>query len=85
MTYERELERTVERLRQLSQARLLTHEQAFADLLAALTERPVPRLAPRAWGDQLQVIGREVPEVQQGPACGLLVGFRRALDLQPGP
>lgn len=84
MTYERELDRTVERLRQLSDARLVPHQQEFAALLARLTDRRVPQVQPRAWGDQLLVIGRDVPAGLQETAGTALVDFRRSLDLQPG-
>ena len=85
MTYERELDRTVERLRQLSQARLAPHQQEFSALLTGLTERRVPQVQPRAWGDQLLVIGREAPQELQEPAEAALVHFRRSLDLHPAP
>ncbi|MEI2643537.1 MAG: hypothetical protein U0R28_09430 [Candidatus Nanopelagicales bacterium] len=73
-----DLELTVERLRQLPDARLAPHEEAFYALLGQLTQRPVPRLAPRAWGDQLWLIGREA-----GGFDEQLRGFRRSLDISP--
>lgn len=85
MTYERELERTVERLRQLSDSRLSSHEEQFAALLGNLTDRPVPRLQPWGWADQLLVIGREVPDEDQGAAGAQLIEFRRTFDLTVGP
>ena len=72
-----ELELTAERLRQLSPARLAPFEEAFYALLARWTDRPVPRIAARAWGDQLLVIGREVAGDEE------LREFRRGLDLTP--
>lgn len=60
MTFARELELTADRLRQLSPARLLPQQEAVYSVLDAMTTRVVPRLQPRAWGDQLLLIGREV-------------------------
>lgn len=68
-----QLELTVERLRQLSPSRLAPHEEAFYALLDSLTPRPVPRLAPKAWGDQLWLIGQDADGE-------LLRDFRRSLD-----
>lgn len=72
-----ELELTVDRLRHLTEARLAPHEEAFYRLLGTMTDRPVPRIAPRAWGDQLLVIGRG--SADDAP----LREFRRSLDLSP--
>ena len=77
MTWLRELELTADRLRHLPAARLAPHEQDFYTLLAGLTDRPVPRLAARAWGDQLLLIGRDAPE-----AVDAVREFRRSLDMR---
>ena len=83
MTYFAELARTVERLRQLSEARLTGQEQTFLGLLSSMTSRRVPRVAPRAWADQLTVIGREVPLEDQPALATGLIEFRRRFDLLP--
>ncbi|MEZ5185317.1 MAG: hypothetical protein R2720_06205 [Candidatus Nanopelagicales bacterium] len=83
MSYEVELARTAERLRQLSEARLRAREQAFAELLSVMTDRPVPRLHPRAWADQMTVIGREVVGQDQPAVSERLITFRRSFDLFP--
>lgn len=84
MSFAREVELTAERLRHLPEPRLLAAEGRFRKVLAALTPRPVPRLAPRAWGDQLLVIAREVPEEKQATLLPVLREFRRSLDLAVG-
>lgn len=81
MTYEREIELTAERLRHLSSARLGPAEGRVYRLLGLMTDRPVPRLAPQAWGDQLAVIAREVPEAAQEALVPAVREFRRSLDL----
>lgn len=82
MNYDDELSRTADRLRQLSPARLPAHEQSFAQLLADLAGRPVPRIEPRAWGDQLLVVGRQAPAERMDAEA--LRDFRRSLDLSVG-
>lgn len=72
-----ELELTADRLRQLSPGRLAPFEEAFYALLAGWTDRPVPRIGPQAWGDQLLLIGRGVAGDAE------LREFRRGLDLSP--
>lgn len=84
MSYHDELERTADRLRQLSGARLSGQADRFADLLAAMTERSVPRIEPYAWGDQLLVIGQDVDPERAAQLVDRLVAFRRGLDLTPG-
>lgn len=84
MNYRDELQRTADRLRQLSPARLAPREQEFYDLLAHFTDRRVPRISPHAWGDQLSVIGADVGSSAQSELAEMLVGFRRGLDLVPG-
>lgn len=83
MTYEQELELTAERMRGLSPPRLQAHEDAFRHTLAMLTDRKVPVVAPRAWGDQLSVIGREVPVQRREGLVSTLVALRRSFDLLP--
>jgi hypothetical protein len=83
MTYAREVELTAERLRHLSPARLLPAEGRLHHLLGLMTDRPVPRLAPQAWGDQLAVIAREVPEAAREALVPVVREFRRSLDLTP--
>lgn len=83
MTYSVELTRTAERLQQLSEARLVTQERPFLELLSSMTSRPVPRVAPRAWADQLTVIGREVRAEDQPALVEDLIEFRRSFDLLP--
>lgn len=83
MTYQRELLRTTERLRQLPDVRLRQQEQAFRSVLAVMTDRPLPVLAPYAWGDQLWLVGREVPEPEQPALLALLVDLRRSFDVLP--
>lgn len=81
MTYRRELRLTAQRLRQLTEQRLMGHSQAVRDLLAEMTDRPVPELPPHAWGDQLAVIGGEVPPDAQEDLIAKLVALRRGFDL----
>ena len=82
MNYETELGRTADRLRQLTDARLLAHTERFYALLAVLAGREVPQVDPRAWADQLLVVGREVPEPRRAGTAVLLTDFRRGLDLR---
>lgn len=79
MTFERELELTVERLRHLPPARLEPARDAVYGVLDAMTWRDVPRLQSHAWGDQLQVIGRDVVDGQV--LVPLLRELRRGFDL----
>ncbi len=83
MTYEQELQRTAERMRTLSEPRLRAQQGRFRALLAAMTERRVPELAPRAWGDQLLVIGRDLGEERGAQVVPALVALRRSFDLLP--
>lgn len=83
MTYDVELRRTVDRLHQLSQARLSPHRDDFQTLLAAMTDRVVPNLKPHAWADQLTVIGRDVEPQRHGEVARMLRQFRRGFDLLP--
>lgn len=83
MSYERELEMTAERLRQLPPARLRIEKRAFRRVLREMTRRPVPDIAPQAWGDQLWVIGGEVPEDRREALVEDLISLRRAFDLLP--
>ncbi len=84
MSYLVELDRTAQRLRQLPDSRLLAHEEQYTQVLAMMAQRPVPRIEPRAWGDQLLVVGR-----QCCPAAGAddwvepLIALRRCFDLVP--
>lgn len=84
LTYDEELGRTADRLRQLSEVRLSNGEDRVRSVLEAMTERPVPRLEPRAWGDQLVVIGREVPMAERDAFCQVLIDLRRSFDITPG-
>lgn len=81
MTYERELELTADRLRQLSDARLRPQQAAVYAVLAAMTDRAVPVLEPHVWGDQIAVIGREVPEAVRPQVSAQLRELRRRFDL----
>lgn len=81
MTYERQLELTVDRLRQLPAARLAGAEEQVYALLESMTPRAVPRLRPLGWGDQLLVIGREVPPESRATLEEALRDLRRAFDL----
>ena len=83
MSYERELEMTCDRLRQLPPARLRAEEQNYRRVLHDMAGRPVPEIAPQAWGDQLYVVGLEVPEGRQERLRDELVALRRAFDLLP--
>jgi hypothetical protein len=83
VTYERELELTAERLRQLPAARLVAGEVRFYGLVDRMTTRRVPRLQPRAWGDQLLLIGGEVPPGPAEDFTGDLVELRRSFDITP--
>jgi len=83
MNYERELELTVERLRQLPPARLQAEKQNYRRVLRDMAGRPAPEVAPQAWGDQLWVIGSEVPEDRRERLLEDLVALRRAFDLLP--
>ena len=79
MTFERELELTVERLRHLSPARLEPAREVVYEVLEAMTERDVPRLQSHAWGDQLRLIGRDVSDQQA--FMPVLRDLRRRFDL----
>jgi hypothetical protein len=81
MDYERELLLTVQRLRGLPDVRLLPAGERFQELLGRMTDRPVPRLRPSAWGDQLWLIGRDVPARDRGALAPQLVELRRSFDL----
>ena len=83
MSYERELEMTADRLRQLPPGRLRIEKEAYRRLLREMTRRPVPDIAPQAWGDQLWVIGSEVPEDRRETLVDDLISLRRAFDLLP--
>lgn len=83
MIYERELELTADRLRQLPPARLLSEQRAYRRVVQEMARRPVPEIAPQAWGDQLWVIGAEVSEDRRDGLCDELVALRRAFDLLP--
>jgi hypothetical protein len=83
MTFEEELDLTADRMRGLSPSRLQAQEEAFRRTLALLTDRPVQHLEPRAWGDQLAVIGREVPAHRRSELVPALVALRRCFDLLP--
>jgi hypothetical protein len=79
--YEVELERTAERVRQLSAARLAPHREEFRALLALMTDRHIPQLQEHGWGDQLLVVGRDVPPAEREVLVAQLTRFRRSLDL----
>lgn len=81
MSFDRQIALTVQRLRELSPARLAGSEVAFYDLLEALAGQPVPRIDVRAWADQLTVVsGDAVLRDDQR-----VLAFRRSLDVQiPG-
>jgi hypothetical protein len=81
MTYLEQLRRTAERLSQLSDSRLLAHEGQYRQVLAALTPRPVPRVLPRAWSDQLWLVGRDLPEPSDD-VISMLIELRRCFDLE---
>ena len=81
MTYEHQLDLTSDRLRQLPESRLRSHEDAVYALLDRMTERAVPRLLPRGWGDQILVIGREVPLPRRDGFVVPLRELRRRFDL----
>lgn len=81
MTYARELELTADRLRRLPAVRLAGAEAQVYELLESMTVRPVPRLRPLAWGDQLWVIGQEVPDANRDALVGQLRDLRRGFDL----
>ena len=81
MTYERELELTAARLRQLPASRLVPAEELVYDVLGQMTSRDVPRLRPTAWGDQVLVIGRLVPSEAQPGLVEALRALRRRFDL----
>mgnify|MGYP003501477321 CR=1 FL=1 len=83
MSYERELEMTADRLRQLPPTRLRIEKQAYRRVLREMTGRPVPDIAPQAWGEQLGVIGSEVPEDRREALVDDLISLRRAFDLLP--
>jgi hypothetical protein len=83
VSYERELEMTADRLRQLPPARLRAEKQTYRRVLREMARRPVPEIAPQAWGDQLWVIGLEVPEDRRDVLLDDLVALRRAFDLLP--
>ena len=84
MSYLRELELTAERLRQLPATRLVGGEVRFYALVDRMTQRAVPRLRPVAWGDQLLVIGRDVPRGTAEALVGDVVELRRSFDITPG-
>ncbi len=79
MTFQRELELTVERLRHLSPARLEPAREVVYEVLETMTARDVPRLASHAWGDQLWLIGRDVSDHQA--FVPVLRDLRRRFDL----
>lgn len=81
MDYERELSLTVQRLRELPDTRLSPAAERFHDLLGRMTDRPVPRLRPSAWGDQLWLIGQDVSEWDRAALGPQLVALRRSFDL----
>lgn len=81
MSYERELQLTADRLRQLPEVRLRAREPAFRSVLAGMTDRPVPVVGSHAWGDQLWVIGQEVTPTQRTALIPLLVELRRSFDI----
>ena len=81
MSYERELELTVERLRQLPPARLEPCKERVYAVLEAMTSRAVPRLRSLAWADQMWVIGREVPDEARAGLVDALRDLRRGFDL----
>lgn len=84
MNYGREVELTAERLRQLPQVRLEPVGPALYALLSRMTDRPVPRIGPQGWGDQLAVIARDVPAYRQDALVPALRDLRRSLDIVPG-
>jgi hypothetical protein len=83
VSYERELEMTADRLRQLPPARLQLGEADVPAGAAGDGPPPVPDIAPQAWGDQLWVIGIDVPEDRREGLLDDLVALRRAFDLLP--
>jgi hypothetical protein len=84
VTYERELELTVARLRQLPVSRLLPAEELVYDVLGQMTSREVPRLRATVWGDQVLVIGRLVPSQSRPGLVEALRQLRRRFDLTLG-
>ncbi len=83
MSYERELDTTADRLRQLPPARLQSEKQTYRRVLREMARRPVPDIAPQEWGDQLWVIGIDVPDDRREGLLDDLVALRRAFDLLP--
>jgi hypothetical protein len=81
VSYERELQLTAERVRQLPPARREPRESQVYAVLEAMTPRPVPRLRSLAWGDQLWVIGRDVPDEARAGLIEVLRELRRGCDL----
>lgn len=81
MTYERELELTAARLRQLPASRLVPAEDAVYEVLGRMTSIDVPRVRPTAWGDQVLVIGRLVPSESRPGLVESLRDLRRRFDL----
>ena len=89
-----EVERTADRLGTMSEARLVKRAaevhrvlQRIADAGRAAAGRPqiaVPRLAPRAWADQVVVIGGEavaaMSDTAAEPLAEELVRLRRMFD-----
>lgn len=77
-----ELARCVERLRAMPLPRLPRAEEPVREAMAALAGSPVPRLEPRALGDQLQVVATEAArgrDFDPAAAEALLADLRRAL------
>lgn len=81
MTYERQLELTADRLRQLPASRLISAQEQVYSVLEMMTDRPVPQLRPVGWADQLLVIGREVPVGRRESLGRLLLELRRGFDV----
>lgn len=82
MTYLEQLRLTAERLSQLPDSRLLAHEAQYGQVLEALSDRPVPRVLPRAWADQLWVVGRDLTDPCDD-VIDMLIELRRCFDIVP--
>jgi hypothetical protein len=83
VSYEIQVQRTADRLRQLSSERLAPRAEDFYALLMTMTDRCVPRVAVHGWADQLVVIGGDAPSARREALVDELIAFRRSFDLVP--
>ena len=80
--FDRELRRTVDRLRSMPLARLADAAPPARAAIEALAGEPVPVIADHALGDQLQVVADEAARARdfdRAGATALLAALRRAL------